>query len=223
MSSKGSRRKLPEAAVAHIPVTEPTAAPAAMTAAEAAVGLEAAHAASDIALPPDPALEAIAVSAPAITQDAEEETTMDNTTATIDAATDKSRAMFADMNERTQGAMEKGSKFFAELTEFNKGNIEAMVESSRIAARGFETMGQDAVAYAKTSFEGASAAMRELATVKSPTEFMKLQADYARRAFDAVVAQTSRGAEQSLKLAGEVAQPLSNRVAIAADKMKIAA
>ncbi|MFS0773139.1 phasin family protein [Sphingomonas sp. 1P08PE] len=152
-------------------------------------------------------------------QTQQEKTIMD----TIQTATDKSQAMFADANDRAKGAMEKGAKFFQEMTEFGKGNVEAVVESSKIAAKGLETMGQDTAAYLKTSFEDATQAMRTLATIKSPTELMKFQADYVRSAFDALVAQTSRGTEASLKLAGEVAQPISNRVAVAAEKIKVAA
>lgn len=216
--NKGTRRKLPAAAVAALPTID-VSLPAAMTAEEAAPAIA--------AVAPDALVSAVlpdvASTLPTITiTHAEEDQTMD-TTATIDTATDKTQAMFADANDRAKGAMEKGAKFFSEVTEFGKGNVEALVESSKIAARGLETMGQDAATYAKTSFEGATAAMRTFATVKSPTEFMKLQADYARQAFDAMVAQTSRSTEASLKLAGEVAQPISNRVAIAADKMKIAA
>ena len=137
--------------------------------------------------------------------------------------TQKAQAMFSDLTARSQGAVEKSQKMFGEIAEFNKGNVEAFVESSRIAARGFETMGQDAVAYAKSSFEGMTQALKTLSTVKSPTEFMKLQADYARSAFDAMVAQTSKSTETTLKLAGEVAQPISNRVAVASEKMKVSA
>jgi phasin family protein len=152
----------------------------------------------------------------------QKESIMDATTAAT-ATTEKTQAFFADATDRTRGAMEKGTKFFHEITEFSKGNVEAVVESSKIAARGFETLGQDAAAYAKTSFESASEAMRTLATLKSPTEFMKFQADYVRSVFDSMVAQTSRGTEATLKLAGDVAQPISNRVAVAAEKMKVVA
>jgi phasin family protein len=62
-----------------------------------------------------------------------------------------------------------------------------------------------------------------MAAVKSPTELMKLQADYFRSSFDALVAQTSRTTEAQLKLAGEIAQPLQNRFALAAEKLKVAA
>ena len=40
---------------------------------------------------------------------------------------------------------------FEDINEFNKGNVEALVESSKIAAKGFETLGQDAAEYAASS------------------------------------------------------------------------
>lgn len=142
---------------------------------------------------------------------------------TIKTATDKTMALFADAGDRTKGAVEKGQQMFEEMNSFGKGNIEAMVESSKIAVRGVESLGQDAAAYAKKSFEDATLAAKTLSTVKSPAEFMKLQGDFMRQSFDALVAQTSRGTEAMLKLAGDVAQPISNRVALAADKVKVAA
>lgn len=130
---------------------------------------------------------------------------------------------FADLNDRAKGAMERGSKLFAEMNGFTKGNIEAMVESGRIAARGMERMGQEGADYARRSFETATANMRALAAAKSPTELVKLQAEQTRAAFDGAVAQASHSTEAMLKLAGEIAQPISNRVAVVADRFKTAA
>ncbi|MEO6215677.1 MAG: phasin family protein, partial [Sphingomonas sp.] len=81
----------------------------------------------------------------------------------------------------------------------------------------------DAADYSRKQFEGATAALKSLSAVKSPTDFFKLHSDYVRSAFDSVVAQTSKNTEAMLKLAGEVAQPISNRVAVAVEKAKIAA
>lgn len=133
------------------------------------------------------------------------------------------QAMFADAKERTEDAVAKSQKLFADMADFNKGNIEALVESSRVAARGFEQMGREAAEEARKSFEATQAAVKTLAQVKSPTEFMRLQGEFARTAFDQAVAQASRNTESMLKLAGEIAQPISNRMALAADKMKAAA
>lgn len=142
---------------------------------------------------------------------------------TIQMITDKTKTAFAEANERAKAQMEKGAQSFQELGAFNKGNIEAIVESSKIAATGMQKLGQDAAVYAKSSYENATSAFKTMTTVKSPTELFKLQSDFARASFDAFVAEASRSTEAALKLAGEIAQPISNRVALAAEKIKVAA
>ncbi|WP_448662258.1 phasin family protein [Sphingomonas sp. CJ20] len=142
---------------------------------------------------------------------------------TIEANTAKAQAFFNDFNERTKAAVEKSTKLVEEANEFAKGNIEAVVESSRIAAKGLEAFGQDAAEYSRKSFENATAIMKTLATVKSPTELFKLQSDFFRTSFDSYVAEASKNTEAMLKLAGDAVQPLSNRIAVAAEKVKVSA
>jgi phasin family protein len=145
---------------------------------------------------------------------------------TMDAASqtaDQAQTVLNDATERARTGFAKGQAMFADMGEFGKGNVEALVESSKIAARGLETLGQGAAAFMRGQFEDAQAQARTLATVTSPTDFFKLQGDFMRSSFEKIVAETSRGTEMMLKMAGEVAQPISNRVALAADKMKVAA
>ena len=154
--------------------------------------------------------------------------TKDATMDTIQSITEKTKALFsgantAEFNEQAKGAMEKSAKMAEDFVAFGKGNIEALVESSKIAAKNVEALGQEAADYAKTSFEHATEAAKTLAAAKSPTEFVKLQSDYARTAFDTMIAEGSRSTERMLKMFGEFAQPISNRVAVATDKMKMPA
>jgi phasin family protein len=142
---------------------------------------------------------------------------------TIKEAADKGQAYFAEFSAKAKAAAEKGAKAFEDINEFGKGNVEALVESGKIAAKGFETLGQDYADYARKQFEGTTAALKGFAGVKSPTEFFKLQADFVRGQFDSFVAESSKNTEAMLKLAGDVAKPISNRVAIAAEKIKVAA
>lgn len=160
------------------------------------------------------------VAAPALAALKKEVTTME---ATLKNAAEKTQAYFAEANDRAKAAVAKSAKAFEDINEFNKGNVEAFVESGKIAAKGFETLGQSAADYARKSFEGATATLKSLSTVKSPTDFFKLHSDYVRSSFDSIVAETSKTTEAVLKLAGEVAQPISNRVAVAVEKAKIAA
>src|SRR3569833_2031523 len=158
--------------------------------------------------------------APALAALKKEVTTME---ATLKNAAEKTQAYVAEANDRAKAAMEKGAKLIEDMNDFNKGNVEAFVESGKIAAKGFETLGQNAADYARKSFEGAPATMKSLSSVKSPTDLFKLHSDYVRSSFDAMVAEPSKPTEAVLKLAGEVAQPISNRVAVAVEKVKVAA
>lgn len=141
----------------------------------------------------------------------------------METTIEKSQAFFADFNERAKAAVEKNTKLAGEFTDFAKGNVEAFVESGKIAAKGFEALGQDAAEYSRRSFENATATLKNLAAVKTPADFFKLQSDYVRATFDSMVAETSKNTEAMIKLAGDAAQPVSNRFAVAVEKVKTAA
>jgi phasin family protein len=163
--------------------------------------------------------EAVAAAEPVVEAAVKESTVME----TIENTTARAQAFFGEFNERTKAAVEKSTKVAEEINDFAKGNLEAIVESSKITAKGLESFGQEAAEYGRKSFENATAVLKGLSSVKSPTEFFKLQSDFFRTSFDSYVAEASKNTEALLKLAGEAAQPLSNRVAVAAEKAKIAA
>jgi phasin family protein len=142
---------------------------------------------------------------------------------TVKKTAARAESLFAEFSDRTKAALEKNSKAFDEFNDFARGNVEAVVESSKIAAKGFESFGQEAAEYSRKSFETATAALKQFAGIKSPAELFKLQGDYVRSAFDSLVAETSKNTESLLKLAGDITQPLSNRAAVAVEKIKVAA
>lgn len=151
----------------------------------------------------------------------------DTMEATVNSAADQARrqagTLFADANDRARNALEKGSKLIEDMNDFSKGNIEAVVESGRIAARGAEDIARYTGDYVRATVEKANAGASQFAAVKSPTEFFKLQNELAKQAMDSVMAETARFTEGYVKLLGEIAQPISNRVAVAVDKVKLAA
>jgi phasin family protein len=138
-------------------------------------------------------------------------------------AAQKAQAMLGDFSNRFTSAFAKSSKLSEEMVEFAKGNVEAMIASSKVAAKASESLGHEAAEYGKKHFEAATAAFKSFATVKSPTELFQLQSEFAKASFDSMVAEASRVSESMMKVAGEVAQPLSNRYALAAEKIKSAA
>jgi phasin family protein len=117
-----------------------------------------------------------------------------------------------------QDAVKKSQAFAEQLTEAAKANIEAVVESSKIATAGARDLGTEIVATTKSGVEHAQNAIKSLTQVKSPTEFFQLQSDLMRASFDRMVADGSKLTEQMVKLTGEAVQPLSNRASVNAEK-----
>lgn len=151
------------------------------------------------------------------------ETMTAETKKAAEAMTDRVKSLMGDMSTRAKTAYEKGTEMVSQATEFSKGNVEALVESGKIAAKGAQEMGQSYAEDTKKGFEELTAAFKEMTTVKSPTEFIELQTRLVKKSFDTAVAQTSKNSEAFLKLAGDVFQPISNRVSVAVDSFKKAA
>ncbi len=136
---------------------------------------------------------------------------------------DRLQAVFGDVNERARTQIERNTRIAEEMTELSKGNVEAMVASTKIVAKGLETVGQEVAEYSRKSFEDASAALKSFTEVKSATDFFRLQSDFARSQFDGLVAESSKLSETMIKLAGDVAEPLASRYSVAAERVKAVA
>ncbi|MEO7383580.1 MAG: phasin family protein [Novosphingobium sp.] len=137
--------------------------------------------------------------------------------------TAKAKEAFADVQTKAKVAYTKGTAAVSEAGEFTKGNLEAVVASGKIVADGLKGMGTDYVAEGKKAYETMTADAKELASVKSPTDFFQLQAKLLRRNFDSVVALTSKNTEAAVKLASDAFAPISGRVSLAVEKVKKAA
>ncbi len=124
-----------------------------------------------------------------------------------------------EVQERTQAAYEKSTSAMTEDTEFAKGNVEAVVESGKIFAEGVQSLGKSYADEAKSAYETATADIKEMASIKSPTELFQLQGKIMRRNFDALMAMTSMGSDASMKLANDMMAPISGRVNMAAEKL----
>lgn len=124
-----------------------------------------------------------------------------------------------EFQKRAKEAYEKGAEMSAEATEFAKGNVEALVESSKILAAGVQDLGKTYAEEAKSAYETASADLKELVAVKSPTELFQLQSKLLRRNLDSFMSFGSKNTETVVKLASETFAPISGRVSLAAEKL----
>jgi len=203
-------------------------APIASPAAVAAAIVEPAPAAAPVAAPvaaPAPQPHAVATVAAALDKG---KTVMNDTINQAQTAAktfanetgERATAMFGDLNSRAKDAMSKGTKVVEDLVDFSKGNIEALVASGRVAAKGTEDIAKYSAEYGRKMIEDANATAKQFAAVKSPTEFFQLQSDVAKKNLDSMVAEASKFTEHYVKLLGEIAQPLQNRAAVAVEKVK---
>lgn len=134
------------------------------------------------------------------------------------------KEVVADAQAKAKKAVDKGTSLFGEASEFTKGNVEAMVESGKILATGLQAMGKDFVVEGRTAFETVTGDVKQIASVKSPTELLKVQSEITRKNLDAAIALGSKNSEAMLKLASDVLAPISGRFSLAAEKVrKIAA
>ena len=129
----------------------------------------------------------------------------------------------ADVQPRAKTVFAKPGELASEVTEFNKGNVEAVVESGKIFFAGMQDMGRQQVAATKSVVKTVQGDFKKVAAVKSPTELVQLQGELARRNFDAAVSFGSKNTEALVKLYNDAFAPLSSRMSVAAEKLKKAA
>lgn len=129
----------------------------------------------------------------------------------------------ADLQTRAKTAYEKSTVLASEMGDFSKENVEAVVESSKILASGVQDMAKNYVEEGKAAVSTMTSDVKEIAAVKSPTEFVQLQSQIVSRNFDATVANFSKTTEAWVKLANEAFAPISSRASVAMEKVRKAA
>jgi phasin family protein len=126
----------------------------------------------------------------------------------------------AGAQDKAKEAFEKSTAMLGDAGSFARGNVEAVVESSKILAAGLQDMSTNLVAESRGVFETLTADLKELAASKTPADFFKIQGEMMRKSLDSAVAYGSKNSEAMVKLASEAIAPLSSRVNIAVEKAK---
>ncbi|WP_228242622.1 phasin family protein [Porphyrobacter sp. GA68] len=131
--------------------------------------------------------------------------------------------MTATMQDRAQAFYQRSTELASDVTEFTRGNAEALVEAGRVWATGLQDIGRSTLEETRTAVEGMTEGAKRLAAVKSPTELLQLQGELAQRNMDAFIKQASRNTETFLKLANDAFAPMSSRLSVAVEKFSKAA
>ncbi len=101
---------------------------------------------------------------------------------------------------------------YGQISGLQKDNAEAVMQSSTILLKGFETVSKQMAALVQASLEANMNAAKQFMGVKTVKEAMDLQSELAKTHMDKVMADGTKVAEMSMAVANEAFQPLQTRV-----------
>lgn len=114
--------------------------------------------------------------------------------------------------EQFEKASAQVLKSYDEMTALAKENVDAVVQSGTIVAKGAEQAGKQVAAFTQSSFEKSVASSKALFAVKSLNELIELQSAYAKQTLDTIVAESTKLQELSLKITTDAIAPINARV-----------
>ena len=127
------------------------------------------------------------------------------------------------MNPHTQHSRtrrdERGSemsdvqKFGEEFQRVGKDGFDASVRSLGEVNKGFQAIAATVTDYSKKAFEDGTRAFEQLIGAKSFEQAFEIQSQYAKKAFDAYVAQLSKLGEMYVDLTRNAYKPVEQAVA----------
>lgn len=143
--------------------------------------------------------------------------------ATVTAAQEAATKNVEQAVAYTKDQLDKVSKqvftAYDEMAGFHKENVDAMLASSTVFAKGMENLTKAVMAYSQAQVEQSMAAAKAMAGVKTLRELVDLQTEFARTSFDAMISEATKVSEMSVKVANEAIEPISARVNATVEKL----
>ena len=136
------------------------------------------------------------------------------------AATKQVEEFTAEAKKTMEEGVEKMSKGVEEATQFGQDNVEAIVASSKVVAKAAEEMNAEIIAFSKKSYEDSMAAAKEITAVKSVSELVEKQTEFAKNSFEGFVAEAAKLNEMYSEAAKNAFAPINDRFTAAADMVK---
>ena len=102
-------------------------------------------------------------------------------------------------------------KSFDDIASFNKGTVDAFVQSANAASKGLEALSAEVLSYSKQSIEDYMAATKAAMSSRSVQEFLEINTDYAKTAFDSYVGRFTKLGDMASSTAKDTFEPLSGR------------
>ena len=104
-------------------------------------------------------------------------------------------------------------KFGEELQRVSKDGFDASVRSFGEVSKGFQAIAATVTDYSKKAFEDGTRAFEQLIGAKSFEQAFEIQSQYAKKAFDAYIAQVSKLGEMYVDLARNAYKPVEQAAA----------
>jgi hypothetical protein len=107
-------------------------------------------------------------------------------------------------------------KNFDDLQQVGKENVDTALKSWSALSKGAQAIAVEVADYSKKAFEDGTAALEKLFGVKSFDKAIEVQAEYAKRAYEGLLAEAGKIGELYADLAKETYKPYEALMAKAA-------
>jgi hypothetical protein len=109
---------------------------------------------------------------------------------------------------------------FEAFQKVGKENVDAALKSFGVASKGLQTIAVESSDFTKKSFEQGTAVVEKLVAVKTLDKAFEIQADYAKTAYEGLVAQATKMGELYTAMAKDAFKPFEAVIAKAAPAAK---
>lgn len=99
---------------------------------------------------------------------------------------------------------------FEDMQKLAKENAENAQKAFGTLSKGLQAIAVEMADYSKKSFEDGSALIEQMAGAKTLDKVVELQSDFAKKAYEGLVAQATKVGELYQDLAKEAAKPFEN-------------
>jgi hypothetical protein len=109
---------------------------------------------------------------------------------------------------------------FEAFQKVGKENVDAALKSFGVASKGLQTIAVESSDFTKKSFEQGTAVVEKLVAVKTIDKAFEIQADYAKTAYEGLVAQATKMGELYTAMAKDAFKPFEAVIAKATPAAK---
>jgi len=113
--------------------------------------------------------------------------------------------------------LERAAKGYEDLLGWNRGALDAYVQSANTAAKCVESLNAEMMSYTKQVIEDNIAATKALLGARTVQEFFDLQSDYTKAAFDNFINRAAKMSDMMMSGTRDMLEPLSGRTGLPRD------